>query len=1033
MKRAIYVLGIILLLHSYLIVTDLQGQTEKKRTQKISVNDSYKYISINDILMWVSNNGDGSHDPINDGSGFYWPGGELATKSAIFEDGLVYGDKVNGQIRVNGNTHRQGLQAGKILSTGIADDPSLEKYRVHRIRKDWKLFPDGAIKDQLKKDYDEWPVEDGAPWEDINGDGIFTRGIDAPKFEGDEVLWYVSNDLDPSRTSFTYGSSPIGLEFQTTIYGYFADSSNILGNVVFKKYKIINKSNDLIEDMYFSYWSDDDVGEPSDDYAGCDTTLLMGFTYNGDNDDASWGSFSYGLNPPAVGHIFLETPISNGTNSDSAFYQGRWITGFYNVGITSFISFSTWSGQYWPDPQQGIYEGSLEMYNYMKGKLLNGSDIIDPTTNLVTKFIYAGDPVNQTGWYESPGWNPPSYSDKRYLMTSGPVNMSPGDTQEVVVAILIAKGTSNLNSITKLKDDARKIKELYYNGLRSLPKINAPNVKSFVEDKKVMLWWSTDLENYESLDRTLVNTNTDDSTYNFEGYKVWQFSDPLGNNPTLVKIFDIENDVINVKDNVLINGQKEYITVLISPNKGLGRHIEIKYDEINQTELNSGSPYYFAVTAYAYSPNSFKKIIESESEILTLIPGKKPIDIVYNYDEGDTIHFKQTVGETDLSAVLIVLDPNSLTGDTYELTFRDSLENYFYSLTNKTKGYSFVNNAKLHSIDFRDSLIYDGLLFRFNVGNWGNYYERIKNVLETNGPGGTQLSEPKDVFEKFNSTGKWKIGTFTFAGTHRWIQDLNHLSQINDEDIEIRFTESGSEYYTTGYTLISPYLRSDPKGKGRVPFEVWKINRDGSPDERLYIKTIDNNLVYRDTAWGFSSSLNRWESIYIYRGEPYQEPLPDYSGPSITMQHLIGHLSINGELPEPGTVIRINTYKPPVTGDVFTAVATAPTRNNFENAKQNIDQINIFPNPYFGSSSLEAGGTERIVRLTNLPQNVIVRIYSLAGVFIKRIDKETPSPWLDWDLRNEDGSLVGSGVYLVYLDMPGIGTKILKLAVVQSN
>jgi hypothetical protein len=161
--------------------------------------------------------------------------------------------------------------------------------------------------------------------------------------------------------------------------------------------------------------------------------------------------------------------------------------------------------------------------------------------------------------------------------------------------------------------------------------------------------------------------------------------------------------------------------------------------------------------------------------------------------------------------------------------------------------------------------------------------------------------------------------------------------------------------------------------------------------------------------------------------------LPDNSGTSNASRHLIGNISIVGELPETGTVIRINSKKPPLAGDIFTAVATAPTKNNFENAKHNIDQITIFPNPYFGSSTLEAGGTARIVRMTNLPQNVIVRIYSLAGVFIKRIDKDTPSPWLDWDLRNEDGSLVGSGVYLIYLDMPEIGTKVIKLAVVQSN
>ncbi|MCJ7552290.1 MAG: hypothetical protein MUO34_00270, partial [Ignavibacteriaceae bacterium] len=162
---------------------------------KTTTNDHFNYIAVNQCMMWVSNNGDGSHDPRTDGNGFYWPGGEDAIKSAIFEDGLIWGGIVDTQIRVNGNTHRQGLQAGKILEDGTPDDPSLEKYRVFKINKYWQDLPPGPKRDKLEKDYNEWPVEDGAPWIDINGDGVFTRGVDKPEIIGDETLWYVSNDM----------------------------------------------------------------------------------------------------------------------------------------------------------------------------------------------------------------------------------------------------------------------------------------------------------------------------------------------------------------------------------------------------------------------------------------------------------------------------------------------------------------------------------------------------------------------------------------------------------------------------------------------------------------------------------------------------------------------------------------------------------------------------------------------------------------------------------------------------------------------
>ncbi|HMU43409.1 MAG TPA: hypothetical protein PKA80_08925, partial [Ignavibacteriaceae bacterium] len=104
----------------------------------ISVYQPTDYISINEIKMWIGNNGMGSHDLRTDASGFFWPGGDSATIAAIFNDGLVWGGKVNGEIRVNGNTYRDGLQPGKILEDGTADNPLSTQSKIFKIRKDWQ-------------------------------------------------------------------------------------------------------------------------------------------------------------------------------------------------------------------------------------------------------------------------------------------------------------------------------------------------------------------------------------------------------------------------------------------------------------------------------------------------------------------------------------------------------------------------------------------------------------------------------------------------------------------------------------------------------------------------------------------------------------------------------------------------------------------------------------------------------------------------------------------------------------------------------
>ncbi len=132
---------------------------------------SYDYIAANEIFMWMGNDGMNSHSPLTDGPGFYWPGGDEATIPAIFQDGLVWGGKVNGEIRVNGSTYRQGLTPGYILPNGLPSDPLDVKSKIFKLKKDWQYLPPSAERDRYEFDYLNWPVDVGAPWDDNDGDG----------------------------------------------------------------------------------------------------------------------------------------------------------------------------------------------------------------------------------------------------------------------------------------------------------------------------------------------------------------------------------------------------------------------------------------------------------------------------------------------------------------------------------------------------------------------------------------------------------------------------------------------------------------------------------------------------------------------------------------------------------------------------------------------------------------------------------------------------------------------------------------------
>jgi len=109
--------------------------------------------------------------------------------------------------------------------------------------------------------------------------------------------------------------------------------------------------------------------------------------------------------------------------------------------------------------------------------------------------------------------------------------------------------------------------------------------------------------------------------------------------------------------------------------------------------------------------------------------------------------------------------------------------------------------------------------------------------------------------------------------------------------------------------------------------------------------------------------------------------------------------------------------------------------------------INVVPNPYYGFSVYEDSQFETNVKITNLPAQATVTIYSLDGKFIRKYERdEAPamvrggngpigsrqiSPALEWDLRNFKQIPVASGVYLIHVTAPGMGERTLKFFGVQ--
>lgn len=454
---AIFFITIILL--SVLVNTPLYSQNPKQSV-----------INVSKITSWVSE--EGFHDWIVGDNGFNgsYPNGKPV--GVIFSEGIVWGGLVyDGQsqkVRVSGNTYGTGCSPITRLFRVRTDyyKTDLTTDAASFFNKDKSKITDEDIeivKNQYEKDWNEWPADKGAPYFDEDKDGKYNPDIDVPGVPGAlQTIWINYND---SRSESNYGSIPIGLEVQETYWAY--TEANPLGNVIFKKVDIIYKgtsvssSNSRIDSMYICQWSDTDLGNPTDDFIGCDTTLNLGYTYNSEDPDIDY--IQFGLAPPAVGYSYLQgVSRYTGNYSDSAIFNFKWRKGykyFNSSPLTVAILHRT--GGYFGDPGYN-YNGTLEFYNLMGGYLPQprypirklGGEFIGYGT-----YMLPGDPVTGIGQIDGITDGP---GDRRMWLMSGPFSMNLGDTAEVVIPLIGGMGDNHLSSVTNLRYNTHAA-NLFYN------------------------------------------------------------------------------------------------------------------------------------------------------------------------------------------------------------------------------------------------------------------------------------------------------------------------------------------------------------------------------------------------------------------------------------------------------------------------------------------------------------------------------------------------------------------------------------------
>ncbi len=538
------------------------------------------------------------------------------------------------------------------------------------------LFPDYQVPNIIKN----WPAHGDptvgqdyylAPFWDVDGDGDYNwENGDYPWHDiyktkdcqvdrrvslyGDINYWWIMNDKGNIHTET--GADPIGMEIRAQAFA-FATGDEI-NNMTFYNYELINRGSLTLFNTYFGFFTDGALGNPTDDYVGCDVNRGLGYYYNGNNYDLDEGGWKgYGFSPPAIGVDFFEGPYQDDDGIDNAYGigagealngigYGDTIIDNERFGMRRFLYYSNTGGG--ANVNQTDPIGASDYYNYLRGFWKDGTPfyyggsghISDPQANTAVpcEFMFPGDtdPLGwgtggfpQAPWTEQTAGNNPD--DRRFLQSAGPFVLKPGAVNNITVGVAYARSTAGdpFASVEVLRRADDKAQALFENCFRIIEAPHAPDLDFQELENEVILFLSNKTnsnnatEEYIEKDPFIVSTEPNpDRFYRFQGYQIFQIRNPS------VSISELDDESVarlvaqcDKKDDVarIVNFNFDNQIQAVVPeekvngeNKGLRHSFRLTEDAFasgDRTLVNFKRYYYIAVS-YAY--NNYKDYIPDD-------------------------------------------------------------------------------------------------------------------------------------------------------------------------------------------------------------------------------------------------------------------------------------------------------------------------------------------------------------------------------------------------------------------------------------
>ena len=992
------------------------------------------------------------------------------------------------------------VQAEAIDSSGVVIHPLETNYREF-IRKDpitgipwgWAPLPGYANPTQsepaLSNKPDTWP----STWPDRSSDwnglwnGYFGRGI-----QNADIETYFRMD-DSQDKQYAYWPDPMdstrgGLGLQVAVRG-FQWSQVLAADVIFWYYEITNIAQQDYTKVVFAQYVDWGIGgteDSSDDRGLFDKLLDIAWAFDGDGigQPANWAPVG------VAGYAFLESPgISvNGIDDDDdgitdeernndagvridgaeniisyiqSTYDVQKLLEFYNYTTVDDIP-AVERGYWWTGEEDldwrayddvntnGIWDEGEALYDDVGSDGLGPFDVAYPGPDLdgtqgngrpdqgEPEFGILdkdeSDQIGLTGFSIFPVHFYELHNDEQnWEVLTTPIDTT-GFQQlnDVNLGMYFSSGArpegsfpGNLFPLNRLeterfsmallfgddRDDLVRRKEtvqqIYNANYRFAKPPDRPRVTAIPGDRKVTLYWDDKAE--RSYDPFL-------SEFDFEGYRIYRSTDPSFLGSLLItdaygKLtyrkpiaqFDLKDGRTGLHP-MDVNGVK----FDMGSDSGL-RHTFV------DTDVENGQTYYYAVVSYDYGlftvttsgetdgipPSECTSIINTdingnvEADINTaaVVPRAPAAGYVAADVDGDILHSGPGTGHFDVA----VLNPDSVQdGHTYLMTFtnRSAFQNDpfpTFRFTDETSGEVLVDSLPVIATG-EETPIVDGMI--------GYVYNDTSVAI-------------------VEEATQWTTGE---ANTIVIVENLDlddayrGVSVRYPADFELRFYDHIVDTSSRG----AFFDKTIPTN-----FTVWNLTENKK-----------TQFIFLDPDTNFIFSFG--DRLILIFGDSLGKPSAPGAYHAALGIKMFADSTVAIKLPGQGDVFTIATKKPFRTGETF-QFKMRGSSVSAEQAKSDLANVAVVPNPYVGAASWEppnlfqSGRGERRIYFINLPAKCTIRIYTVRGYLVQTLIHDAPADngQEPWNLVSKDGMDISYGVYIYHIDAPGIGEKIDRFAIIK--